>query len=69
MFNETISKTAMLQVDADENQKLSLKIVPAAASNSLTYEMEGQQAQDLYDYMEQISFGVDIDAQGNVSEK
>lgn len=69
MFHETISKTAMLQVDADENQKLSLKIVPAAASNSLTYEMEGQQAQDLYDYMEQISFGVDIDAQGNVSEK
>ena len=69
MFHETISKTAMLQVDADENQKLSLKIVPAAASNSLTYEMEGQQAQDLYDYMEQISFDVDIDEQGNVSEK
>lgn len=69
MFHETISKTAMLQVVADKENNLSLKIVPAAASNSRTYEMEGDQARELYQYIEQISFNASIDENGNVSEK
>ena len=64
MFNPTIERTAVLKVAVDENQKLSLKMIPAAASNSKTSELSGKEAQAVLNYMEQISFDVEIDENG-----
>ena len=69
MFHATIEQTAVLKVDVDADKKMSVQLLPAAAADSQTYELEGERAAELYRYMESISFDVEIDGQGNVSPK
>ena len=69
IFNYTIERTALLEATAQtegEETELTLRLIPAAASGARTYELEGDAAQELFSYMESISFGVSIDEDGYV---
>lgn len=70
MFNSEIQRTAVLQVTADEDQNLNLRLIPAAASDSYTYALEGENRQAVLDYIESISegfsSGIQIDEEGIV---
>ena len=71
---ETLGKTIDPADESDsgdasvssDSAGLTLQLIPAAASNAHTYLLEGNAAQSLYDSMESISFGVNIDENGYV---
>lgn len=67
MFNDTIDKTAVLKVEADGKGGMTLQLLPAAASSSKTSGLSGDMADSVLDYMESISFGVQIDEQGYIT--
>lgn len=69
MFHPTIDKTAVLKANVDADRNLSIQLIPAAAANSQTAALSGDAANELYRYMESISFDVEIDEQGIVSPK
>lgn len=67
MFNPTIEKTVVLKVTVDENQKLALQMIPAAASDSKTSDLTGERGQAVLNYMEQISFDIEVDENGVIT--
>lgn len=69
MFNDTIDRTVVLKVKADEKGNLTLQLLPAAATASKTSELTGDPADSVLDYTESISFGAEIDKEGYVSQK
>ncbi len=69
MFHPTIDKTAVLKANVDADRNLSIQLIPAAAADSQTAALSGDAANELYRYMESISFDVEIDEQGIVSPK
>lgn len=66
MFHETIDSTALLKVTVEDGE-LSLALVAAKASDSQTYALEGDAAQEVLSYIESISFDVQIGEDGTVS--
>ncbi|MFV0519702.1 MAG: CapA family protein [Lachnospirales bacterium] len=70
IFYNNIEKTAVVNATVDEDNNISLQILPCSANNSQTYLIEDdKKIADFYNYMESISFGVDIDENGFISEK
>ncbi len=69
IFNATIDKTAAVKVVVDENGAVSYQLLAASASDGKTYLLEGTEKQNLYTYMEGLSYGVSIDEDGFVTEQ
>ncbi len=69
MFNDTIDRTGVLKVEADEEGELTLQLLPAAASGSKTSGLTGDQGASVLEYEECISFDVEIDEDGYISPK
>ena len=67
IFVQTIDKTMAVNVDLDNDGNAVWSIVPAQASGGLTYVLEGDAAQNVINYVESISFGVDIDENGVIT--
>ena len=67
IFNPNMTDTYALKAVWDIEGKTSLQVVPIDTREYLTGELTGSEAQAFYDYLEEISFGVMIDEDGNVS--
>lgn len=66
IFNPNMTDTYALKAVWDVEGKTSLQVIPIDTRNYLTGELTGDEAQAFYDYLESISFGVEIDENGKV---
>ena len=66
IFNQEISSTVLLKVRVTLQNEAVLKLIPAYASGAKTQWMDSEAEAELYQQMEEISFGVMIDADGTV---
>ncbi len=69
MFYNTVNQTAVLKVTMKEDA-VEVQILPCKAENACTYKIEDQVSRsEFYQYMEEISFEVNIDDNGTVVNK
>ncbi|HEX3021655.1 MAG TPA: CapA family protein [Lachnospiraceae bacterium] len=67
IFGDRIDQTALLKVNMNKDNSLSLSLLPCRAYNSLTKELRKvEDLQNFYDMMESISYDTSIDSEGNV---
>lgn len=69
LFGSYKTDTMVLNVTVNDDGTCSLNILPCVSSLYKVAEATGEQAQNIINYIESISVNVDIDEQGNVSEK
>lgn len=69
IFNQDIASTALLKVTVTPENESRLQLIPAYASGAKTQEMDGEQAAELYRFMEGISYGIHIGAEGEVEQE
>lgn len=69
IFNKTIDQTAAVKVTVDADGNASYQLLPASASNGTTNLLTGTDAKALYQYMEGLSFGVQITDEGEILEE
>lgn len=69
IFGQTTDKTAAIKVTVDKDCVPVYEVVPATAQNSKTYMTEGDTAQSLFSYMNEISYDVFVDNNGVVSNR
>ncbi len=67
IFNQEIPQTAMVKVTIEDGKEPLIQLLAASASNAYTYLCEDTQKTDIYQYLEQISTGITIDADGYLS--
>lgn len=66
IFNQEIISTVLLKVHVTLQNEAVLKLIPAYASGAKTQEMDSEAAAELFLQMEELSFGVMVDADGTV---
>ncbi len=67
MFYNSINQTAILKAYIDENNEVSIQLLPSKASNSKTYLVEDSGEKDrFYRYIESISYNIKLDEKGFV---
>ncbi len=66
IFNPNMVDTYALKVVWDTAGNTQLQVIPVGTSDLLTSELTGDEEQAFYDYLESISFGVEIDEDGMV---
>lgn len=69
IFNPNMTDTYALKVVWDTDGKTSLQVVPIDTKNYLTKELSGDEKLAFYQYLEEISFDVTVDQEGNVFQK
>ncbi len=70
IFYNSINQTAIINTTVKEDGDVSLQILPCKAVNGQTYLVEDKKAkEEFFKYIEDISFGVEVDSDGYVSEK
>ena len=67
IFNPNMTDTYALKVVWDIEGETKLQVIPVDTRSHLTGELKGEEAQAFYDYLEGISFGIEIDENGMVS--
>ena len=68
VFSQTIAKTALVKVEIQPDGKVSYRLIPAYAEGGKTQLFKGEEAEELFQYMNEISTGTIVDEQGNVYE-
>ena len=68
IFNPDMTDTYALKAVWDAEGNTSLQVIPVDTENYYTSELTGEEAQVFYDYLEGISFGVNIDENGFVTD-
>ncbi len=68
IFNPDMGGTYVLKVLLQKEGGCQLKVVPVAASDALTRQLEGQEKTAFLDYIEDISYGVSVGEEGVVTE-
>lgn len=68
MFYQEIERTALMKIVWKTDGSLSLQMIPASASGAKTSACTGDSASNLLQYVENISFDVQIDEEGYISE-
>ena len=67
VFGSSIPRTVLLTAVLGE-EGLSLQVIPATSSAGYTREItEESRRQELFSYLESISFGVEVDEEGRIS--
>ena len=66
IFNPNMVDTYALKVVWDTGGNTQLQVIPVGTSNLLTSELTGEDKTAFYDYLESISFDVEIDEDGKV---
>ena len=69
IFNPNMVKTYMLKVIWDTAGESRLIVIPVVTASALTRNLSGQEAQEMYQYLQGISYGVTIDGNGLVTQK
>lgn len=69
IFNQNIEKTMLLKVTVSQENETTLQLIPASASGAKTRKLEGEEAQSIYQFVEDISFDVTVGENGNVMPK
>jgi poly-gamma-glutamate synthesis protein (capsule biosynthesis protein) len=69
LFENYEVDTMVLNVKVNEDNSISTKITPCVSKQYFVQEVEGENAQKIYDYLESISVNVSVDKEGNVKEK
>ncbi len=67
IFNQEIPQTAMVKVTIEKGQEPVIQLLAASATGAYTYLCEGQQKTDIYQYIQQISTDITVDADGYLS--
>lgn len=67
IFNPDMVDTYALKAVWDADGRTSLQIIPIGTQNYYTSELEGEEKQAFYDYLENISFDITIDENGVVT--
>ena len=68
MFAQTIAQTMLVKVEIQENGDTAYSIIPAYAKNGMTKRFEGEEAKQLFYYMNEISTKDCVDGEGNVKQ-
>ena len=68
IFNQEIASTLLLKVTVSPEGVAALYLMPAYAADAMTQERSGEKAAELYQFMENISFGIHVGEDGAVSE-
>ena len=68
-FGAGIERTLAIRVVISPDGNVECKLIPVKAANGCTMQMDETEGQTLYRYMEEISRGIAVDAQGVVSPK
>lgn len=66
IFNQSIEKTMLLKVTVSPENETMLQIIPASASGAKTQKMDADSSAELYQFMEEISFGVSVTEDGMI---
>ena len=66
IFNPNMTDTYALKVVWNVEGETELQVIPVDTREYLTGELKGEEAQAFYDYLEGISFNVEIDENGRV---
>lgn len=69
IFNQEIVATVLLKVRVTPDNQPLLQLVPASASGAKTQEMGSEEAEELYQYIEDISVNAAVAADGSVASK
>ena len=66
IFAQTIARTALVKVEVQSDGEATYSLIPAYAERGQTKEFKGDEAVELFDYMNEISPRVFIDESGNI---
>lgn len=66
IFNQEINSTVLLKTTITPENETTLQLIPAYASGAKTQKMQGEDGAQLYQFMEEISYGVSISKDGVV---
>lgn len=69
IFNHTIDSTIALKVTVNQKNKAQIKLIPGYASGAKTSALKQAKAEKIYQYLENISYGVKISKEGLLSKK
>lgn len=69
LFNQTIEKTMAVRFEVDGEKNVSIRLLPASASNARTGLIDDTAKKDFYRELEELSYGIHIGEDGTVSEK
>lgn len=69
IFSREIPKTAMIKITLDEEKAPVVQILAASASDARTIACDQDSQIAIYDYLEEISTGISINADGILSQK
>lgn len=68
-FNASKRETGLLKLYLNSDDTLQVQLIPAMAEDTYTYLIQEEKEREAYfDFMEEISFQVDIDSEGYVTE-
>lgn len=68
VFSQTISRTALVKAEVWPDGEVSYSLIPAYAAEGKTQMFEGEDAQALFDYMNEISTQDYVDKDGSIKE-
>ena len=69
LFNSYIVDTMVVNIEINEDNSISSRVTPCVAKQYYVEEVTDDKAQEIYDLLESISINIDIDENGNVTEK
>ncbi|MDD3172782.1 MAG: CapA family protein [Herbinix sp.] len=68
-FNQSTDKSGLLKLYLDKDGTVRMQILPAATADTFTYLLSKEaDKKDYYDFMKEISFDVNIDADGFITD-
>lgn len=68
IFNQEIGSTLLLKATVTPENETTLQLIPASATGAKTRKLEGEEAQNLYQFVEGISYGVSVTEEGIVEK-
>lgn len=69
IFSANMVDTYAVKAIFDQNGETHLQVIPVGIAKAYTQELTGDKKTEFYKYLESISFGIDIDENGFVTEE
>ena len=69
LFSNYAVDTMVVNIEINEDNSVSTRITPCVSQSYKVEEATGSKAQEIYDFIESISVNIQIDENGNVTEK
>ena len=68
VFAQSIAQTMLVKIEIQKTGEAAYSIIPAYAQGGMTKKFEGEEAETLFNYMNEISTKNYVDADGNVKQ-